>query len=128
MRPFLIALVVTLFVPLAAAASCAPSCVVLAELAGYVSPVVQVDSGAAVTWRGLDVPHTATADSNCFSVGVPVGTSQPSTFTVSGGNVIVQVGAAPVRTCPGTPLSGGALGLPYHCALHRAMTGVLVVK
>lgn len=131
MRLILIVLVVVTFlVPPAAAATCVPSCSVYTSLAGYASPVTVVESGAAVTWIGSDVSHTATADAmGCFSIGIPSGLlrkSSPITLTLNGTNVDATVNGV-TKTCAGTALPDGTVELGYRCAFHAAMRAALVV-
>ena len=124
--------------------ACANPCTVLASIEGYVAPVVDVTSGSAVQWQGLDgdVAHpTAEAtssdtDAPCFlfpasNIRSPV----PINFTITNGTLtatepfINSQYPSGTNTClTARALPDGSFTLQFHCLLHPWMYGLIRVE
>ncbi|MCA1830487.1 MAG: hypothetical protein LC663_03100 [Actinobacteria bacterium] len=111
---------------------CAGACSAEGSAAeGYVPLVLAIATGSAVTWTTLDTAHVQTETTAlsgmppCFTVGL----QKAVRFDLApGGAVIATQGAASAECDAAQPLPGGAVALPYHCALHPNMNAVLVIE
>lgn len=137
--PVLVPLLLLLAAPLAAPlpGPCLPGCTIEGQgLLGFIPPVVLVQSGATVTWRGLDYAGHINYEGltnfdegvSCFVARYADKVRDSATFRLEDGVLFAeQAGVEKVCTFA-VPLPGGAALLPYQCVLHPiAMKGALVV-
>jgi hypothetical protein len=120
--------------PLACAANCT---VTASSVTGYVNPVLEIVSGAVVTWHVTDVAHierdgpTVPAGAPCLNAASGLGSDASVRFDIVGGALYAtQIGGedGTVRCASATALPGGSFLLPYACALHPTMRAALVVS
>ena len=116
--------------------TCSTTCVVASNGAGYVPPLLIVESGASIVWKSLDTSHVSAegtglgdAAEPCFLVSYSSSNpSDPVTFAIAAGSVTATVGDD-TATCGNThELPDGGLLLPYWCALHPNMRAALIVE
>lgn len=131
MRAILLLGAALLALPLIAATplACRDPCEVTATSAGYVAPVVEVVDGGSVAWRSIDVGHVQAATDYCF-VQNANGFSEPEAvrFDLVDGGVSATIAGETLECADAVVLDDGTALLPYHCALHPTMRGVVVVS
>jgi plastocyanin len=114
--------------------SCAAPCTIDAASTGYTMPATVIASGTDVVWHSTDVAHVQRDTSipavgspvACFSASSGSADSDPVTFTIDNGVLEATTGGV-TKTCGNAVAAGGNFVLPYHCAIHPNMNGVLVV-
>lgn len=111
----------------AAGGLCVPSCDVIAQPFGYVSPVTVAQSGSTVSWTSLSGGHPTAPDSTCFVVQASESTVGKATFRLDDERLFAAVDNVE-KMCPDAVAApDGSAILPYRCLIHPAMRGVLVV-
>lgn len=115
-------------------ATCADPCDVLTGFAGYVAPVIVIESGTEVTWTSLDSTHVqadrrlVANQPECFAVSHGGGaTTSPVLFEIDANGLQATVNGV-TTDCPNaTQLPDGSYELPYYCKLHANMRGEIIV-
>lgn len=116
----------------ASPASCSSGCTVTADTnTGYISPVIEVTSGADVSWRPSTTSHPTAENFGadpCFQVAVgPSVPMVPVVFTSSATGVTATANGV-TKPCTGAQaISDTAWAVAYHCQLHFWMNGTVIV-
>ncbi len=116
-------------------AACVDTCEIGSHGLGYIPPVAEVDSGAAIVWTSMDTFHI-TADG---APGNPAGTcffvdhhtsypSTPVTFDFDGSVVTATVDGVTSECAGAQALPSGAALLQYYCVIHPNMRAALIVN
>lgn len=109
-----------------------------ASLAGFVPPLVVLESGDRVAWSSLDVGHTFTEGtasappSPCVDVtfGATSYSSEGATFTLADGTLQADedpTDTDPPDTCGTATVAQGVAAMGFYCEFHPWMNGLLVV-
>lgn len=124
------------------AADCANPCSVNTLGFGFVAPAISIVSGTTVLWSTSagGESHTATeraiSQNPCFIVPISTYTPlQPVRFDIEGGSVVAtETSVAPdgstavdVNTCTPVQTAPGVFVLPYLCAQHPYMRGIVTI-
>lgn len=115
-------------------AACADPCLITANGAGYLPPVVEIASGARAQWISTDVTHVnaegtgVAADETCFVASYGTGApSEPVTFRVTEAGLVAGADGREALCGTAVALPAGGYTLAYYCVLHPLMRGALVV-
>jgi plastocyanin len=103
---------------------------------GYTAPVFELKSGSSLTWVSTDIGHISVdgaplvaSASPCVRDSVPGNlASQPARFDIRGGMLTATLGATTLTCGNAQALPDGSFELPYYCALHANMRGLLLVS
>lgn len=107
-----------------------------ASLAGFVPPVVALESGDRLTWSSLDVLHTftegttSTAPSPCVDAEFGAFGGPGTTFTLVGDQLQADHDTTddePPMTCQSATVQEDNAAMGFYCEIHPWMNGVLVV-